>query len=98
MWLHLQTSTPKRAFIQYLGNCLKVLSKENNEIYLCCDFNIDLLKIEVEACIKIIIIYYVHLDFFYFIQPTRIVENQTPSVIDNIFSNNINEEITAGNH
>ena len=35
--------------------------------------------------------------FFLIIQPTSIVENQIPSVIDNIFSNNICEEITAGN-
>ena len=34
------------AFNQYLDNCLKILNNENKEIYLCGDFNIDLLKIE----------------------------------------------------
>ena len=39
------------------------------------------------------------MDFFptISIQPTRIVENQIPSIIDNIFSNNLSNEITAGN-
>ena len=31
------------------------------------------------------------------IQPTRVVDNQTPSLIDNIFSNNLSDEITSGN-
>ena len=31
------------------------------------------------------------------IQPTRVVENRSPSLIDNIFTNNISEEITGGN-
>ena len=31
------------------------------------------------------------------IQPTRVVEDQTPSIIDNIFSNNIYDEISGGN-
>ena len=31
------------------------------------------------------------------VQPTRIVENQTPSLIDNIFCNNLCDEINSGN-
>ena len=31
------------------------------------------------------------------IHPSRVVENQEPSLIDNIFSNNITDEITSGN-
>ena len=31
------------------------------------------------------------------IQPTRVVVNQSPSLTDNIFNNNINDEITSGN-
>ena len=31
------------------------------------------------------------------VQPTRVVENQTPSLIDNIFCNNLSEEINSGN-
>ena len=86
------------AFIQYLGNCLKIVNKENKEIYICGDFNFDLLKIESVSLYQE---YYNLLCSFGFlphiIQPTRIVENQTPSVIDNIFSNNLNDDIIAGN-
>ena len=31
------------------------------------------------------------------VQPTRVVENQIPSLIDNIFSNNLSDEIISGN-
>ena len=74
------------AFIQYLEKCLKTVNNENKEIYMCGDFNQE---------------YYNLLCSFgllpHIIQPTRIVENETPSVIDNIFSNNLNDDITAGN-
>ena len=33
-------------FLQYLEKCLKIIAKENKEVYICGDFNIDLLKIE----------------------------------------------------
>ena len=33
-------------FMKYLENSLKKLHKEDKEIYLCGDFNIDLLKLE----------------------------------------------------
>ena len=86
------------AFIQYLEICLKIVNNENKEIYICGDFNIDLLKIESVSLYQE---YYDLLCSFgllpHIIQPTRIVENQTPSVIDNIFSNNLNDDITAGN-
>ena len=31
------------------------------------------------------------------VQPTRVVENQTPSLIDNIFCNNLSNDIISGN-
>ena len=31
------------------------------------------------------------------VQPTRVVENQTPSLIDNIFCNNLSDDIISGN-
>ena len=65
---------------------------------ICGDFNIDLLKIESVSLYQE---YYNLLCSFgllsHIIQPTRIVENQALSVIDNIFSNNLNDDITAGN-
>ena len=85
-------------FLQYLEKCLKIIAKENKEVYICGDFNIDLLKIESINSNQ----EYYNLLCSYgllpqIIQPTRVVENQSPSLIDNIFTNNISEEITGGN-
>ena len=85
-------------FLIYLENILKKLSIENKEIYICGDFNIDLLKLDK---INQNQLYYDLLCSYGFlpqiIYPTRIVENQTPSIIDNIFTNNLSEEIISGN-
>ena len=84
-------------FFQYLEKCLGKLVKENKEMYICGDFNFDLLKIETDHLAQ---------QFFnllccygfqpHILQPTRMTEN-TATVIDNIFSNNIQDEITSGN-
>ena len=86
------------AFNKYMDLTLKKLTTENKEVYLCGDFNIDLLKMnEVEK----------YLDFFtnlnghgllpFIIQPSRVVESQTPSLVDNIFSTNISDSVRGGN-
>ena len=67
-------------------------------MYICGDFNIDLLKIETINSNQ----EYYNLMCSYgllpqIIQPTRVVEHQSPSLIDNIFTNNLNDEITSGN-
>ena len=68
------------------------------KIKKCCgDFNIDLLKIEAINSNQ----EYYNLMCSYgllpqIIQPTRVVEHQSP-LIDNIFTNNLNDEITSGN-
>ena len=85
-------------FLQYFEKCLKIIAKENKEVYICGDFNIDLLKIESINSNQ----EYYNLLCSYgllpqIIQPTRLVENQSPSLIDNTFRNNISEEITGGN-
>ena len=36
-------------FFQYLDGCLDKLAKENKELYLCGDFNFDLLKIDTDS-------------------------------------------------
>ena len=65
-------------------------------MYICGDFNIDLLKIETLNSNQE---YYNLLCSYVFlpqiIQPTRMVVNQSP--LNNIFTNNINDEITSGN-
>ena len=84
-------------FINYLETTLKKITSENKEVYLCGDFNIDLLKIDE---INNYQLYYNLLCSYGFlpliVQPTRVVENQTP-LIDNIFCNNLSEEVNSEN-
>ena len=87
-------------FMSYLEPILKKLSDENKEIIICGDFNVDLLKINNPR-------YSSYLNFYnlltsngllpLIVHPTRIVDGQTPSLIDNIFSNNISDFVTSGN-
>ena len=77
--------------------CLSKLNKENKEIFLARDFNFDLLKTETDT----------NTQNFYdsmcsygtlpqIIQPTRVTPN-TATIIDNIFTNNITDDIICGN-
>lgn len=82
----------------YMESALKTAACENKEIYICGDFNINLLKLNNnDNYLK----FYNLLSSYGFlpliIHPTRVVENQEPSLIDNIFSNNISDEISSGN-
>ena len=86
-----------RDFFQYLEKCLNVVAKENKELYICGDFNFDLLKIDSDHSTQ---------HFFnllcsfgllpHVLQPTRVTDN-TATVIDNIFSNNTQDNIVSGN-
>ena len=70
----------------------------DEEVYICGDFNIDLLK--VDEIINYQLYYNLICSFGFLpliIQPTRVVDNQTPSLIDNIFCNNLSDEIISGN-
>ena len=85
-------------FLNYIDSCLKILSDENKEVYLCGDFNIDLLQIDSNKC---------YMSFYnllncngllpLIIHPSRVVEGQKPSLIDNIFCNNIDNFVISGN-
>ena len=85
-------------FMIYLETSLKNVSSENKEVNICGDFNVDLLKINE---INNYQLYYNLICSFGFlpliIQPTRVVDNQTPSLIDHIFTNNLSDEIISGN-
>ena len=82
---------------QYLESCFGKLAKENNEIYICGDFNYDLIKMETEHTIQNFFNLLCSHGFLpHIIQPTRLTENTT-ACIDNIFSNNIQDEIISGN-
>ena len=85
-------------FLVYLESVLKTVSSENKEIYICGDFNIDLLKLDNVNNYQT---FYNLLCTYGFlpliIHPTRVVEGQVPSLIDNIFSNNVSDEKVSGN-
>ena len=76
-------------FTPYLEKCQNNFIKENKEIYLCGDFNIDLLQIEPNNNYQQ---FYDMLCSYGFlpkiIQPTCVNEHNS-SLIANIFSNNI---------
>ena len=84
-------------YSNYISKCLNKLCKENKEVYLAGDFNIDLLKYETNNKYQ---------DFYnllsssgflpLILQPTRITK-ETSSIIDNIYTNTFNKESTSGN-
>ena len=89
--------TGDRCSSQYLEKCQNKLIKENKEIYLCGDFNIDLLQIETDNKYQQ---FYDMLCSYGFlpkiIQPTSVTEHNS-SLINNIFSNNIIDDTKSGN-
>ena len=83
-------------FLDYLEKCLITLSNENKEIYICGDFNSDLIKIDkVNNYNK----FYELLSSYGFLpqilQPSRI-EGSSATIIDNIFTN-VNNSLLSGN-
>ena len=86
------------SFLEYMDSTLCKLAKENKELYICGDFNIDLINTDSDKSSS---------DFFNLLNcngllplifhPSRVVDGNVPSLIDNIFSNNIGNEILAGN-
>ena len=84
----------------FTSRCVKVYGNPSlylKFIYVCGDFNFDLLKIDSD---------HVTQHFFnllcsfgllpHVLQPTRVTDN-TATLIDNIFSNNIQDNIVSGN-
>ena len=74
-------------FLYYLENLLNKLSKENKQIYILGDYNIDLLKVKsckVNSVMNIIALngFYIQINL-----PTRITST-CASLIDNILTNN----------
>ena len=85
-------------FFAYMESVMKSAANEEKEVYLCGDFNINLLKLDENN--KYLTFYNLLSSYGFFpliIHPTRVVENQEPSLIDNIFSNNVSDEIISGN-
>ena len=77
--------------------CLTKLANENKEVYICGDFKFDLLKTETNHLTQHFFNLLCSYGFLpHILQPTRVTENMA-TVIDNILSNNLMDEIISGN-
>ena len=84
-------------FLGYLELCLSKLSNENKEVYLCGDFNSDLLKLDSVNNYKKFYELMCSYDYLpQILQPTRI-QGDSATIIDNIFTNICDSKIKSGN-
>ena len=84
-------------FLEYLERTLSKLTNENKEIYLCGDFNSDILKIDTHNNYKNFYELMSSYGFMPFISlPTRI-SGESVTIVDNIFTNNMTNKIVSGN-
>ena len=78
-------------FVIYLETSLKKVASENKEVYLCGDFNIDLLVDEINNYQLYLICSSGFLPLKLFNLP-ELWDNQTPSLNDNIFCDNLTQD------
>ena len=83
-----------RLLITTKNKCLTKITKERKQCYLSGDFNIDLLKYDKHRHFLNMVTSFGYLP--YIIHPTRTTDN-TSTLIDNIYSNNLQDEIIGGN-
>lgn len=84
-------------FLEYLSNTLEDISCSNKDIFLMGDFNIDLLHYETCSYSKTLFELTQSLSLFPTIdKPTRVYGNSA-TLIDNIFSNDLNSFQISGN-
>ena len=84
-------------FTNYISNCLKKINKEKKESYIAGDFNYDLLKYDTNARNSDFLNIMSSFGFLpSILQPTRITEF-TSTLIDNIYSNNVDQASRSGN-
>ena len=86
------------SFFDYMDSLLAKLAKENKEVYICGDFNINLINMDSNNGATNFYNLFASSGFLPLIlHPSRVVDNQNPSLIDNIFTNNTNSIILSGN-
>ncbi len=90
--------TSNSVFNEHLQVTLEKVKKENKEVFIAGDFNYDLLKFSDNKLIDD----FLSDMFVNFLQPcipepTRIVNGNKPSLVDNIFSNAISKQLISGN-
>ena len=84
-------------FLDYMDNTLNKISNENKERYICGYFNSDLLKMDRNTNYKK---FYEQMYSYGSLpqikQPTRVTDN-TATIVDNIFTNNMANKILSVN-
>ena len=94
--VHRKHNSPE-SFQSYLDEVLESKSSNDKTIYIMGDFNISLLNVETCNFIKDFLLSLQSYSFFPTIdKPTR-VNNNSATLIDNIFANNICRKNTSGN-
>ncbi len=85
-------------FIEFLSTTLRKLTKDNKKIVLSGDFNLNLLAYQSSTIVEDFL-NTMFANFFQplILKPTRFIENQNPSLIDNIFINSIDNNAWSGN-
>ena len=85
-------------FKTYLQKTLLKLKNSHKQIFICGDFNYNLLIREsskhVENFLNIMFENFLQP---HILQPTKFINKQTPSLIDNIYSNNLENNCISGN-
>jgi len=80
-----------------MRNCLNKLNKENKDVYIAGDFNIDLLKYDTNNKYQEFYNLMTSSGFLPMIlQPTRIT-SETMTIIDNIYTNTFTSDSISGN-
>ena len=84
-------------FMKYIAICLTKVNKEKKECYLSGDFNIDLLKYDSNNKYAEFLNTMTSFGFLpHILQPTRISDFSS-TIIDNIYSNNLEQDSYSGN-
>ena len=84
-------------FLEYMDISLAKVTQENKEVYICGDFNFDLLRLNVCNNNKKFFDLMCSYGLFHQITiPTRVTDN-TATVIDNIYTNNVINKKQSGN-
>ena len=90
-------NTDAQEFVNFLDNLLQNLGKENKQIFLMGDFNLNLLNYENHSDTNDFINTMVsHYLLPYILHPTRVTDHSS-TVIDNIFSNTTEFDTKSGN-
>ena len=85
-------------FLEYLDDTLKKLRKENKQVLISGDFNLDLLRTDkIKAADQFINLMFSNCYQPLILQPTRYTAGCRPSLIDNIFINSHDFDAVSGN-